>query len=173
MSSESELKQCAACGARDHLRQCARCKRAWYCGDGHQKEHWPTHKRRCVKAELVAMQAFFPALTGLAHLNVGAPPRLPLFRPGCAAPQHGPLPDRRPTALQYSMPFNPACRYKVEYMELEGQVGQRPPAPPAVMHVRLRGPPPPDASTLPPQDPRAQQLVIDFVASVNSARGGS
>lgn len=27
--------------------RCSRCRKAWYCGQDHQRSHWPKHKVEC------------------------------------------------------------------------------------------------------------------------------
>ena len=55
-TSGPELIVCAFPGCfvcvrgKDHImKQCGRCRAAFYCGPDHQKEHWKEHKRVCVK----------------------------------------------------------------------------------------------------------------------------
>lgn len=40
--------QCANCGSPDAFSRCKQCQRVAYCGTECQREHWSTHKRRCV-----------------------------------------------------------------------------------------------------------------------------
>ena len=44
---------CFVCGVAPGdgvaLLRCSRCKVAWYCSAGHQREHWPEHKGECGK----------------------------------------------------------------------------------------------------------------------------
>ncbi|KAL1743201.1 hypothetical protein HDZ31DRAFT_75014 [Schizophyllum fasciatum] len=40
-------RQCNACGKKDNLRMCARCKKVKYCGGECQKRDWRTHKAHC------------------------------------------------------------------------------------------------------------------------------
>lgn len=49
-ASGDENKKCAICGATNNLLRCSRCKSAWYCGQAHQIQDWPTHQRICMTA---------------------------------------------------------------------------------------------------------------------------
>lgn len=49
-ASGDENKKCAVCGATSNLLRCSRCKSAWYCGQAHQIQDWPTHQRICMTA---------------------------------------------------------------------------------------------------------------------------
>eukprot|EP01083_Nonionella_stella_P146716 461823_1 len=40
-------KVCEYCGKTTDLMRCSRCKHAWYCGGGHQSEHWKSHSLFC------------------------------------------------------------------------------------------------------------------------------
>ncbi|KZT38749.1 hypothetical protein SISSUDRAFT_1061682 [Sistotremastrum suecicum HHB10207 ss-3] len=48
---KAKIALCATCGTTHELKACSRCRKMWYCGGEHQKQHWKTHKRDCVAAE--------------------------------------------------------------------------------------------------------------------------
>jgi hypothetical protein len=45
------MTNCSACGLpplqNQALKQCSRCKSAWYHGNDCQKQHYPVHKKQC------------------------------------------------------------------------------------------------------------------------------
>ncbi|KAJ3161127.1 hypothetical protein HDU86_007749 [Geranomyces michiganensis] len=46
-SSLKLKKSCAVCAATESLARCSKCHVVAYCGETHQREHFPTHERRC------------------------------------------------------------------------------------------------------------------------------
>ncbi|KAF2438256.1 hypothetical protein P171DRAFT_505260 [Karstenula rhodostoma CBS 690.94] len=48
MSSDLVIS-CMVCGKQDNLKQCAQCKLVHFCGQEHQRSHWPSHKAVCKK----------------------------------------------------------------------------------------------------------------------------
>ncbi|KZS89758.1 hypothetical protein SISNIDRAFT_458432 [Sistotremastrum niveocremeum HHB9708] len=48
---KARIALCATCGTPHELKACSRCRKIWYCGAEHQKQHWKAHKRNCVAAE--------------------------------------------------------------------------------------------------------------------------
>ncbi|KAJ5713543.1 uncharacterized protein N7483_010724 [Penicillium malachiteum] len=51
MESSTESRKlgtgCPLCAKTDNLRRCSGCKILQYCGQDHQREHWPKHKSAC------------------------------------------------------------------------------------------------------------------------------
>lgn len=41
------LKACKVCDKEEGLKKCVKCKSVAYCGEGHQKQDWSSHKREC------------------------------------------------------------------------------------------------------------------------------
>jgi hypothetical protein len=40
---------CMICSKKDGLKQCVQCKLVYFCGQEHQRSHWPSHKAVCKK----------------------------------------------------------------------------------------------------------------------------
>jgi hypothetical protein len=47
------------------MQKCARCRMVWYCGEDHQREHWPVHKPHC--KELCGLRARKKELMSIIH----------------------------------------------------------------------------------------------------------
>jgi hypothetical protein len=70
--TEKQGRTCALPGCEEAgtplrlLRKCGRCLAVCYCGSAHQRAHWPTHKRSCVKPAAADTAGTTEALAGLS-----------------------------------------------------------------------------------------------------------
>ncbi|EFQ85513.1 hypothetical protein CFE70_007784 [Pyrenophora teres f. teres 0-1] len=46
-SMHDAVNACKICGKYEGARKCVRCKTVAYCGEEHQRQDWPSHKREC------------------------------------------------------------------------------------------------------------------------------
>jgi len=55
-----EEPKCGVCTSVKDLLRCSRCKTEWYCGEGHQRQHWPVHKKVCGVSFVVKPEPLTP-----------------------------------------------------------------------------------------------------------------
>jgi hypothetical protein len=50
-------EKCVVCAKKRGLRTCSRCNQARYCGAGHQRDHWKTHKPHCGRIQNLRIES--------------------------------------------------------------------------------------------------------------------